>query len=58
MVNNEDNKALIAGIEYMSNNWQNYDPNNLMNYAKSKFDSPVVGKQLVNIYNEILNFKY
>ena len=58
LVNNMDINALISGIEYMSSNWQNYDPDKLMEYAKNKFDSPIVGHQLVNIYNEILNIKY
>lgn len=58
LVNNMDINALISGIEYMSSNWQNYDPDKLMKYAQNKFDSPIVGHQLVNIYNEILNIKY
>jgi L-malate glycosyltransferase len=58
LVNNMDINALISGIEFMSRNWKNYDPNKLMDYARNKFDSPVVGKQLVNIFNEILKSKH
>jgi glycosyltransferase involved in cell wall biosynthesis len=58
LVNNMDIKALISGIEFMSINWENYDPVKLRNYANSKFDSLVVGRQLVDIYYEILNINY
>lgn len=49
-----DNKSLIKAIEYMLDNYCQYDPNDLFAYAKSKFLYEVVGRKLTKIYNEVI----
>lgn len=55
-INNE--KELENAIIYMMENHQSYNKEKLQNYANSKFNSEIVGKQFLEIYQKILSSKY
>lgn len=54
LVERKDQKSLVDGIEFMIKNWRKYDPAKLRNYAKVKFSPEEVGRQLYEIYRNIL----
>ncbi len=54
IVENND-ESLEQGILFMYENWANYKPEKLWEYAGKKFNKEEVGKKLFNIYSEVLN---
>jgi glycosyltransferase involved in cell wall biosynthesis len=50
----KDIDALTKAIDNMLDNYQNYSPEKISQYAKKNFSYEVVGKRLDNIYREIL----
>jgi glycosyltransferase involved in cell wall biosynthesis len=50
-----DVKALKAAIEYMLDNYKNYSPEKIAQYARERFSYEVVGKMLDEVYREALS---
>jgi glycosyltransferase involved in cell wall biosynthesis len=46
LVERKDTKGLAGAIEYMLDNYQRYDPKAIAQYARSRFSSSVVGKEI------------
>ena len=57
MIDVGDEKALENAMKYMSENARNYDKNKLSNYVKNKFSEKVVVKEILGLFNDILNLK-
>lgn len=49
-----DNQALVEAMDYMLDNYSNYDSARIREYAKSKFSSEVIGAMIYEIYKEML----
>ena len=49
-----DTKALFEAIEYMLDNYQNYPPNKIAQYARERFSYETVGRQLSEVYQAVL----
>jgi len=45
---------LLEGLRFMTKNWSRYNPAKLRGYAKIRFSPEVVGRQLYEIYRNIL----
>lgn len=48
----QDTKALREAIEYMLDNYQNYSPESIAQYAKDRFSYEVIGKMLDTAYRD------
>jgi len=57
MVPLEDKEEFSAAISYMLDHVKDYSKNQIASYAKKNFSFEVVGRQLYNIYNKLLNRK-
>lgn len=51
LIERQNEENLIMGLEYMINNWQNYNPDSLYNYAKYKFAVQNVTDEFSKIFN-------
>ncbi|MBA7507588.1 D-inositol-3-phosphate glycosyltransferase [subsurface metagenome] len=49
----DDAEALSKAIEYMLDNYQNYSPEEITQYARERFSYEVVGKILDEVYKEV-----
>lgn len=47
-------KALVSAIEYMLDNHQKYDGENIRRFARNKFSSELIGNKIFDIYKQIL----
>jgi glycosyltransferase involved in cell wall biosynthesis len=54
LINPGDKKALEKGIEHMLDNYKNYQPKEIANYARKRFSCNVVGSKLDEVYRERL----
>ena len=54
LVSPKDTEALEKAIEYILDNYTNYSPGKIAEYARGKFSYAVVGRQLDVIYKEVL----
>lgn len=52
LIERQNEESLMRGLEYMINNWQNYNPYRLYNYAKHKFAIQNVTYEFSKIYNK------
>jgi glycosyltransferase involved in cell wall biosynthesis len=54
LIPREDEQALEEKINYMLDHYQDYRKENLRQYAQNHFSKEVIGKQLFQVYQEIL----
>ena len=55
LIKKGNENALLEKMNYMLDNYQRYDQEQLRNYAKSRFSYETVGKSYFEIYQSILN---
>lgn len=48
-------EELVRGINYILENKDTYDRSKIIDYTKEKYSENVVGKQILNVYNNVLN---
>ena len=53
----KDVKALREAIEYMLDNYQNYSPEKIAQYARERFSYEVVGEMLDEVYTDVLEVR-
>lgn len=53
LISIDDNSELEEALENMLTNFNNYDPDTLINYSQNKFSSEAIGLSLSNIYHLI-----
>jgi len=55
LVESDDLQALAEGLEWMLDNYTRFDPLRLNEYACKRFSPDVVGRQIVDVYEEALD---
>ena len=55
LINVNDKEALVSAIEYMLDNHNRYNSNLIKKIAIEKFSPEIIGKELFEVYKEVLN---
>lgn len=55
LVESDDVQALTEGLDWMLDNYTRFDPLRLNEYARKRFSPDVVGRQIVDVYEEALD---
>jgi len=54
LVDNKDHKSLITGLTFMLDNFLNFNPVHTSNIARKRFSYEIIGKQIHNVYQSVL----
>jgi glycosyltransferase involved in cell wall biosynthesis len=55
LIKSEDEESLLEKINYMLDNYENYDRKKIRNYAKDHFSEEVIGGQLAEVYKSVIS---
>ncbi|MCF7859081.1 MAG: glycosyltransferase [Candidatus Cloacimonetes bacterium] len=55
VVNKGDSRELASGINYVINNYDKYDPDEICEYCRNNFSYEIIIKKISDLYREVIN---